>query len=405
MRRFRQTMFLTTCLSVLCLATAGAQTALAQSTNNPTAKSTLSVPERVSCGQHTTFHQSVPAVETTTAADAAAQDLVQTIVAQVGMTANFRVRSASFGNVAATLCQDQNPPVRYILYDPRLVTGVTPETANYWTVMLALAHEIGHHVNTHALESDDRARSELEADFFAGFVLSRLGAPQDDASASASKLAAFQAGTSGQSSGGPQPEQRLAEIQRGWREGLAAGGAGKAQAPGLSPNIAAANARLNVQADTYVEGEGYHAITSSSVPICREACTRDKRCAMYEFHRPTRTPSGPSGDAEVGIKSQQGTKVTPPARDAVKAAAAPAPAQTWRVAMRPDVYVAGEGYRVLRGTAPSVCQQACLADDRCAMYEFYKPNQSCGLFDHTRIAGESNQAQVGLKVRQSKLTR
>ena len=44
--------------------------------------------------------------------------------------------------------------------------------------MWVLAHEIGHHINGHVLAPDlsieDRRWEELEADKFAGFVLSKL---------------------------------------------------------------------------------------------------------------------------------------------------------------------------------------------------------------------------------------
>jgi PAN domain len=370
-----------------------------------------SAADRASCGQHTTFHQSVPALGTTAVADSTAQDLVRLIVAQVGMTANFRARAAGFGNVAATLCQDQDPPVRYILYDPRLVSSVTPDTPNYWTLMLALAHEVGHHVNSHVLDGKaglaekERPRMELEADFFAGYVLARLGAPQEYTSASASKLAGFQAGAAGLTPDSEQQNQRLFEVERGWREGQKGGGPARAATSGASGGTETAStiARLSIQPDTFVEGEGYHAITSASVPICREACSRDSRCAMYEFHRPTRTcglfdhasPSGRSGDAEVGIKNPRGAQLKPePDEPARKTAVA-----GWMLTLKPETYVQGEGYKILRETSPPMCRQACLADIRCSMFEFYKPNATCGLFDHTRTAGASRQAEVGLKTR------
>lgn len=356
--------------------------------------------ERATCSQHTPFHVAVPALETTARADEVANEMVRSIVAQVSMTANFQIRAAAFGNVAATLCQDGAEAVRYVLYDPRLVASVTPNSPNYWTLMLALAHEIGHHVNAHGLDDTDRPRLELEADFFAGYVLARLGAPQEEAATSAGRLAGFQAGVGGEFQGVPPQLRRQAEVARGWREGEAARAnakSGSASTPPATP----ARSSINIKPDTYVEGEGYHAIVSTSVPICREACTQDKRCAMYEFHRPTRTcglfdhatPGGPSSDAEVGIKTGVGAHLQRPDSAAAKTAVA-----GWSLALRRNAYVSGEGYRVMRDTAPAVCQQACLSDDRCAMYEFYRPNASCGLFSHTRIAGESSQAEVGLKM-------
>ena len=51
---------------------------------------------------------------------------------------------------------------------------------NYWSNMAILAHEVGHHINGHTLSGDlsqyESRLEELEADEFAGFVLSKLGA-------------------------------------------------------------------------------------------------------------------------------------------------------------------------------------------------------------------------------------
>jgi hypothetical protein len=344
--------------------------------SRPAAAQTLQVPDRTACGQLTTFHQAVPALETTSAGDAATQEIVKNIVAQLGMPVAFRLRAAPFGNIAATLCQDADPPERFVLYDPRLLKNVTAGTLNYWTLMFALAHEIGHHVNGHSVDEKDRLRTELEADFFAGYVLARLGAPQVEAAGSVGRLAVLQSAL-----GAMGTPARLAEAERGWTEGKAA--------PVTTGSLRAA---ITIRPDTYVEGEGYRSIVNSTVPVCREACAQDKRCAMYEFHRPSRTcglfdhatPGGTSSDAETGIKNQQRTQQ------------APAVAR-WAMAMQPDAYVRGEGYRTIRQTTPQVCQQACLADVRCAMYEFYRPTQGCGLFDHRRIADHAGSAEVGMK--------
>ena len=261
----------------------------------PVTAQTLPIPDRTACGQLITFHQAVPSLETSSAADTTAQEIVKNIVAQLGLPATFRLRSAPFGNVAATLCQDTDPPERFLLYDPRLIKNVAPGTPNYWTLMFALAHEIGHHVNGHVIEEKDRSRTEAEADFFAGYVLARLGAPLEEATSSAGRLAALQAAL-----GGLGAQARLAEAGRGWTEGKSA-----------RLTTGSLRAAMTIRSDTYVEGEGYRSIVNATVPVCREACAQDKRCAMYEFHRPSRTcglfdhatPGGPSSDAESGIKN------------------------------------------------------------------------------------------------------
>lgn len=82
--------------------------------------------------------------------------------------------------------------VRYILYDPELMKDISDKT-NEWSNLSILAHEIGHHVNGHPLDIDltyndlaelptqtERKRDELEADYYSGFVMYKLGASLEE---------------------------------------------------------------------------------------------------------------------------------------------------------------------------------------------------------------------------------
>lgn len=438
MRRSRMNVFrAATGLAVLAACALHGSSVRAQAPQAPAA-------ERAPCGQRSGFHQAAPDLDAALAADATALQLIETIVAQVGMTANFLVRAARSGDISAVVCQDRalagKPSGRYVVYDPRLVANVTTGTANYWTMMLALAHEIGHHVNTHDLDGRDRKRLEQEADFFAGYVLARLGAGQQETSAATGRLAVLHEEASGLPAG-----QRLAEVERGWLRGQETrdGGGGGAQAPAsqapqvpssqaessqasssqasaaLAPAVAVAvrakpRAAITVKPDTYLEGEGYAALPDLTALMCREACAHETRCVTYEYHRPTRTcglfdraaPSGPSSDAEVGVKTAPAAQVAG-WRSARREAPAPvvkpkapdvAPAVQARLSVRTNVYVEGHGYKIIRNTSTFVCRTACMDDARCAMYEYYKPTGGCGLYDHTRTAGQSSDAEAGVKV-------
>ncbi|MEH6715642.1 hypothetical protein [Parasphingorhabdus flavimaris] len=69
---------------------------------------------------------------------------------------------------------------RYIVYDRAKVPW--PETITPWTSVFLMAHEVGHHVAVHNFRKDiQKIRLELEADRFAGFALSRLGATEAQA--------------------------------------------------------------------------------------------------------------------------------------------------------------------------------------------------------------------------------
>ena len=103
---------------------------------------------------------------------------------------NFVLTPCSeINNAAATSYKG----IRYILYDKEFMRLINSRT-NDWASLAILAHEVGHHINGHALDillcmqADvveakslaNKREQELEADEFAGFVLARLGASSDE---------------------------------------------------------------------------------------------------------------------------------------------------------------------------------------------------------------------------------
>ena len=116
-----------------------------------------------------------------------AHEALDSILEVVGMTNNFILMPCPGIDNALAIKYDN---IRYILYDNDWIKSSTNNKE--WNGTLILAHEIGHHVNGHPLDiklaifdavdfSDfkllKKRKQELEADEFAGFVLSKLGAP------------------------------------------------------------------------------------------------------------------------------------------------------------------------------------------------------------------------------------
>ena len=62
-----------------------------------------------------------------------------------------------------------------------------------------------------------------------------------------------------------------------------------------------------------------------------------------------------------------------------------------------NTYVKGEGYDTLYGYSLAACEAQCRSDTGCAMVEFYKPDNKCNLFRHTKTAGASREAMVSIK--------
>ncbi len=104
--------------------------------------------------------------------------LIERIVTVSGLRKNFEVRAAPVANAAAVISDGR----RYILYNPRFAVELRRMNGRIWSFMSVLAHEVGHHLNGHTLANDgSRPPIELEADYFSGFVLQKMGAPLTDA--------------------------------------------------------------------------------------------------------------------------------------------------------------------------------------------------------------------------------
>src|SRR5687767_2166522 len=109
-----------------------------------------------------------------------AADMATQILQAAGKKANFQVKEAKVPNAVAVLTNGR----RYILYNPNFIDRLTRVTGTRWAAISVLAHEIGHHLNTHKVNGKTIPMStELEADEFSGFVLRRMGASLEDAQA------------------------------------------------------------------------------------------------------------------------------------------------------------------------------------------------------------------------------
>ncbi|MEO6671765.1 MAG: hypothetical protein ABIN36_19935 [Ferruginibacter sp.] len=127
-----------------------------------------------------------------------------------GLSTNFEIFSAPIQNAMATVIDGK----RYILYDPKLLQFTDMTSGSYWSSMSILAHEIGHHLSGHTISnSGSKLSNELEADVFSGFVLYKLGATLDQASAAIRTL-----GSELDTKTHPAKAKRLVSIEKGWRK-------------------------------------------------------------------------------------------------------------------------------------------------------------------------------------------
>lgn len=134
--------------------------------------------------------------------------IIEKIIRMAGLPPTIKIQPANIANASAVIFDGQ----RYILYNPVFISQLTHTTGSYWSAVSVLAHEIGHHISGHVLDSTgSQPMQELEADEFSGFVLSRMGAPLQSAQAAMRALAKTETTATH-----PSRWQRLNAIARGW---------------------------------------------------------------------------------------------------------------------------------------------------------------------------------------------
>lgn len=155
--------------------------------------------------------------------DSKATKIVDDIVNEVGLPRNFLiVECPDIQNCKAVNYLAETGSLRYIVYDDKFLKTLdtlasTP--AEYWASVSIMAHEIGHHLCGHTLDSlGSRPDKELEADAFSGFIMYKLGATLEQAQA-AMKAMTKEYGDQDIISTHPPLRNRLAAIRNGWNNG------------------------------------------------------------------------------------------------------------------------------------------------------------------------------------------
>lgn len=102
---------------------------------------------------------------------------------------------------------------RIVAVDVNFVENINRAARSEWGAIQVIAHEIGHHI---AGFSADRHKAELNADYWSGRALHRLGA-----SRSAATSAILAIGSNVDSSSHPSKFRRAAIIEKGWDDSSA----------------------------------------------------------------------------------------------------------------------------------------------------------------------------------------
>ncbi|MDF1665702.1 MAG: hypothetical protein P1V97_28340, partial [Planctomycetota bacterium] len=141
---------------------------------------------------------------------------------------SFELRQADVKTAQAVTINGK----RAILCNPTFIRKALKNDEEGWRAKAVLAHVLAHHVSEHSLEADEkRAKEELEADKWAGFVLAKMGASVNQAKSAARSLAAEKA-----SKTHPKRGSREFAVDIGWQKGRA-GGLAKKVDPKPKPSV------------------------------------------------------------------------------------------------------------------------------------------------------------------------
>ena len=151
--------------------------------------------------------------------------MVASIVEVTGLEKNFALYSSpDVGNAAATIMGED----RVVLYNPRFFDEMVRSTGTEWSVRSIMAHEIGHHLQGHTIQSGgSRPEIELQADKYSGAAVRWLGGSLQQAQAAMRALASETASRTH-----PGRRDRLAAIDDGWHHaGNSRGASGRVTVP------------------------------------------------------------------------------------------------------------------------------------------------------------------------------
>ena len=145
---------------------------------------------------------------------------LQQLKAYFNKSVDFKIGLTNINTAAAVNSNSEN----YILYNEKFYYELQRQAGTEWGPLSVFAHEIAHHLENHLLPNQYSGRvgsqtkqqgqtliQELEADWFSGRILAKMGATQSEATEAVQRVIPEQATATH-----PAQAARLAIIRNGW---------------------------------------------------------------------------------------------------------------------------------------------------------------------------------------------
>ena len=115
--------------------------------------------------------------------DTLAKQIIYKILRLIYIPPNFSIKPCDGINTCRAYVHDDG--IRYIFYDRNFINKIVESNNNQWGLIAILAHELGHHLCGSPLISscndECHRNSEIDADRFAGSILSKMNASESEA--------------------------------------------------------------------------------------------------------------------------------------------------------------------------------------------------------------------------------
>jgi hypothetical protein len=139
-------------------------------------------------------------------------DVVKEIQTTLGFSTPIRVYIAKDEDNCFASIGEKG--IRLIVADQLFLSNVNKVSGTQWAAISILAHEIGHHIAGFTRRSSS-LDSELDADYWSGYVLQKLGSSKD-----AAVKCIMHFGTEQNTSSHPNKYLRSNTIRLGWEDGV-----------------------------------------------------------------------------------------------------------------------------------------------------------------------------------------
>lgn len=332
-----------------------------------------------------TFHNVGPLTGLKFESDADAQKLVDELLGYVGLHADYRIYVTDNANAVATAAAgyDAASQSRFIFFNRAFMQKYAATTHSDLGLYFIAAHELSHLIALHALRQIDPMQKELEADYYAGFI---LGVKTKTCDKIVAAISAFP----------DQAAHQRTAIYPALAQRRIAVGRGCSDATGeLTPELAnaAVSATLNVPSilsqfatrvnrDIYGNDlaliDGQPGIPGSTLESCAHVCFGLPSCQGFTFNRWYNfcylkgSAKGESVLHPAGIIGVKKPASLPnvSANDAAMKSLA-------------NSVFADAPVSALVMTDLSACKKACLGSDRCVAYSFFRATRECRQFNQT----------------------